>query len=219
MVQAAIDLLTFAMLIALFQGTVPEFRIAWFVAGAAGLSCARQSGVSKPQAFRPETGLGHYLRDIVYGATDGVVTTIAVVAGAVGAAFDSRVAIVLGLANLAADGISMGASNYLGLKSELEQNGASIDLEQPWRHALATTAAFVVAGALPLCGYALASVSSQRLGWALSIAALVLAGVGVARARFVRKPVLRCALEVLALAGGAAGVAYYLGGLVEPLTR
>jgi VIT1/CCC1 family predicted Fe2+/Mn2+ transporter len=175
--------------------------------------------VSEPLAVRPETGLGHYLRDVVYGATDGVVTTTAVVAGAVGAAFEPRVAIVLGLANLAADGISMGASNYLGLKSELEQNGASIELEQPWRHALATTAAFVVAGALPLCGYALASASSQRLGWALSIAVVVLACVGAARARFVRKPVLRCALEVIAIAGGAAGVAYLLGFLVEPFIR
>lgn len=172
------------------------------------------------EAGRPEAGLGHYLRDVVYGATDGVVTTTAVLAGSAGAAFDPRVGIVLGLANLAADGISMGASNYLGLKSELEQSGASVAHEQPWRHALATTLAFMIAGAVPLLAYALPTQSERtRLTWALVLGALVLAVVGAARAAFVRKPAARCALEVLAIAGGATAAAYYLGLLVEPLTR
>lgn len=172
------------------------------------------------QLARPEAGVGHYLRDIVYGATDGVVTTTAVIAGSAGAAFDARVGIVLGLANLAADGISMGASNYLGLKSELEQSGSSVDHEQPWRHGAATTAAFMIAGALPLAAYAIERVSSAlQLLWALAIAALVLAFVGAARARFVRRSVLRCAAEVLIIAGGASAVAYFLGLLVAPFTR
>ena len=55
------------------------------------------------------------------GGIDGCVTTFAVVAGAVGAQFPSPVIIVLGFANLVADGFSMAASNYLGVKSEREQ--------------------------------------------------------------------------------------------------
>ncbi len=53
-----------------------------------------------------------YLADAVLGAIDGCVTTLAIVAGAVGAGFDPVVAIVLGLANLLADGFSMAISNY-----------------------------------------------------------------------------------------------------------
>jgi hypothetical protein len=49
---------------------------------------------------------------VVYGALDGVITTLAVVSGAVGAALEPRVGLILGLANLGADGLSMGASNY-----------------------------------------------------------------------------------------------------------
>lgn len=65
---------------------------------------------------------GHsYLGDAVLGAIDGCVTTFAVVAGSVGAQFPGVVVVVLGLANLAADGFSMGASNYLGTKSERER--------------------------------------------------------------------------------------------------
>ena len=66
-------------------------------------------------------GKPSYARDVVYGAIDGVVTTFAVVAGAAGAELAPRVAIVLGLANLIADGFSMGVSNFLGTHTEHQQ--------------------------------------------------------------------------------------------------
>ncbi|MDO9445648.1 MAG: VIT1/CCC1 transporter family protein [Dehalococcoidia bacterium] len=59
-----------------------------------------------------------YLRDAVFGAIDGAVTTFAVVAGAVGASLPSGVVIILGLANLFADGLSMAVSNYLGTRAD-----------------------------------------------------------------------------------------------------
>ena len=60
----------------------------------------------------------NYLRDFVLGAVDGTVTTFAVVAGVAGADLSGGVAIVMGMANLVADGFSMAVSNYLGTKSE-----------------------------------------------------------------------------------------------------
>ena len=63
---------------------------------------------------RPSSGFGHYLRDMVYGALDGVITTMAILAGSQGASLSARIGLILGLANLIGDGISMGASNYLG---------------------------------------------------------------------------------------------------------
>lgn len=59
-----------------------------------------------------------YLRDAVFGAIDGAVTTFAVVAGAVGASLPGAVVVVLGLANLFADGLSMAVSNYLGTRAD-----------------------------------------------------------------------------------------------------
>jgi VIT1/CCC1 family predicted Fe2+/Mn2+ transporter len=59
-----------------------------------------------------------YLRDLVYGAVDGIVTTFAVVAGAAGAGLAARIVIILGAANLIADGFSMAVSNYLGSKAD-----------------------------------------------------------------------------------------------------
>lgn len=63
----------------------------------------------------------NYLRDWIYGGIDGVVTTFAIVSGVVGGQLSSLVILILGFANLLADGFSMAASNYLGTKSEVDQ--------------------------------------------------------------------------------------------------
>jgi VIT1/CCC1 family predicted Fe2+/Mn2+ transporter len=59
-----------------------------------------------------------YLGDFVLGAVDGAVTTFAIVAGAAGAGMTSGVALVLGIANVLADGFSMAAGNFLKARSD-----------------------------------------------------------------------------------------------------
>lgn len=61
-----------------------------------------------------------YLGEFVYGGIDGSVTTFAVVAGSAGAALSSEVVIILGFANLIADGFAMSVGSYLSTKSEKE---------------------------------------------------------------------------------------------------
>lgn len=77
-----------------------------------------------------------YVRDFVYGGIDGAITTFAVVAGVVGASLSAKVILILGLANLLADGFSMAASNYSGMKTvtddvdrirEIEKKHISLD--------------------------------------------------------------------------------------------
>lgn len=62
----------------------------------------------------------NYLRDWIYGGIDGSVTTFAVVSGVVGARLSPWIILVLGFANLLADGFSMAAGNFLGTKAEHE---------------------------------------------------------------------------------------------------
>lgn len=62
-----------------------------------------------------------YLRDWVYGGIDGSVTTFAVVTGVVGGELSTPVILILGVANLIADGFSMAASNYLGTRTERQE--------------------------------------------------------------------------------------------------
>lgn len=61
------------------------------------------------------------LSDWVFGAIDGSITTFAIVAGVVGAGLSAGVVVVLGIANLLADGVSMGAGRYVGAQADLER--------------------------------------------------------------------------------------------------
>lgn len=67
------------------------------------------------RAVRPQ-----HVSDAVLGGIDGCITTFAVVAGAIGAQLPMSVALVLGFANLVADGFSMAVSNYESIKSQGE---------------------------------------------------------------------------------------------------
>ena len=71
-----------------------------------------------------------YLRDLIYGAIDGAVTTFAVVAGARGADLGDSVVVILGLANLFANGFSMAVSNYLGTRAERQQRERARRIEE-----------------------------------------------------------------------------------------
>lgn len=62
----------------------------------------------------------NYIGEFVYGGIDGSVTTFAVVAGSVGANLDISVIIILGFANLIADGFSMSVGSFLSKKSEAD---------------------------------------------------------------------------------------------------
>ncbi len=71
-----------------------------------------------------------YLRDFIYGAVDGAVTTFAVVCGVEGAGLKPSVVVVLGVANLIADGFSMAASNFLGTRAEEQQRARARRTEE-----------------------------------------------------------------------------------------
>jgi len=76
-----------------------------------------------PAAISARLAIGprqNYLRDWIYGGIDGSVTTFAVVSGVVGARLSTWVIVVMGFANLVADGFSMAASNFLGTRAEHE---------------------------------------------------------------------------------------------------
>jgi VIT1/CCC1 family predicted Fe2+/Mn2+ transporter len=75
-------------------------------------------GVSPAITSNPMARLHKYLGEFVYGGIDGSVTTFAVVAGSAGAGLDSQIIIILGFANLIADGFSMSVGAYLSAKSE-----------------------------------------------------------------------------------------------------
>jgi VIT1/CCC1 family predicted Fe2+/Mn2+ transporter len=228
-----------------------------------------------PAAIREriESGPSHsYLGDFVLGAIDGCVTTFAVVAGVAGANLTPTIVIILGLANLLADGFSMAVGNFLGTKSDrevverirrmeemhidqipeaereeirqifagkgfdggllekivevitrdrrrwvdtmiTEEWGLQLETPSPWKSGLATFAAFVLAGAVPLVPFLLPIPWTTQATFAVSAVATAVTffAVGVAKGFVVQRSPWWSGLETLLVGGGAAALAYGVG--------
>jgi VIT1/CCC1 family predicted Fe2+/Mn2+ transporter len=215
----------------------------------------------------------NYLRDFVYGGIDGAVTTFAIVAGVVGASLSAHIVIILGLANLLADGISMAASNYSGTKTEVdeleklrameyrhialdpegereeirqimalkgldgdtlehaveaitsdrerwvatmlyEEHGQSGLIRDPMKSALATFAAFVICGAVPLIPY-LAVPDGLAMPIALSMTSVVFFAIGSMKSLWSLTRWWASGLETLVIGLFAAFAAYAIGYLLR----
>jgi vacuolar iron transporter family protein len=151
-----------------------------------------------------------YLPDLVFGACDGIITTLAIVSGVVGASLSTTVILILGFANLLADGFSMGASNVLSRRSDAE-NGNLPTLRAASGHGLATFIGFVAAGFVPLSAYLLPWFEGTRFAGAVILALATLFAVGAGRAFFTRRGWFVSGLEMLAIGALAAVVAYAVG--------
>lgn len=81
---------------------------------------------------RLSTARHNYVRDWIYGGIDGAVTTFAIVSGVAGAQLSPLIVLILGFANLIADGFSMAASNYLGTRAEIDDYQRLKEIE--YRH-------------------------------------------------------------------------------------
>lgn len=178
---------------------------------------------------RLEESLGEF----VYGAIDGTVTTFAVVAGAAGAGLGSPVIVVLGFANLIADGFSMGASAYLSAKSKrdlkIKQHTESGEEqkphdmshgERPVADGLTTFGSFVVVGFVPFMLYVIDSLLGLDIAgptlfmWSAILTGLVFISIGALKAHVTKTKVWRAAAETLGLGAIAAILAYALGDLL-----
>ena len=159
----------------------------------------------------------HYIRDVIYGANDGIITTFAVVAGVTGGALSTKAVLVVGIANLLADGLSMGVGNYLSIRSHESALAAQDRPEEessPIRHGLATLLAFAVAGAVPLVPYLVPAPAASRFALSLACTFVALFAVGASRAAVTADRWWIAGLEMLGLGIAVAGAAYGSGALV-----
>jgi VIT1/CCC1 family predicted Fe2+/Mn2+ transporter len=162
----------------------------------------------------------HYVRELIYGANDGVITTFAVVAGVAGGGLPLRVVLIIGAANLLADGLSMAAGNYLSIRayeSVLEAQGLPEEEAFPLRHGGATFLAFVLAGTVPLVPYTIPILSIDRFGSSIMLTLAALFAVGASRALIADVRWWRAGLEMLGLGAVVAAVAYGSGRIVAAI--
>jgi VIT1/CCC1 family predicted Fe2+/Mn2+ transporter len=174
--------------------------------------------MTRRHTFPKHPGLiGHYLPDLVYGANDGIITTFAVVTGVVGANLSERIILILGFANLLADGFSMGASNFLSRRSYADADERSTGREAA-RHGAATVVGFIIAGMVPLVAYLAPLSDDVRFPVAVTLTLSTLFAVGASRAVVTRLGWMRSGLEMLLVGALAAAVAYSIGALASTVT-
>ncbi len=73
---------------------------------------------------------GGWLRPAVFGASDGLVSNLALIAGVAGGTSSSEIVLLAGLAGLAAGAFSMAAGEYVSVRSQAEQAMAEIEIER-----------------------------------------------------------------------------------------
>ncbi|SIS67157.1 VIT family protein [Roseivivax lentus] len=158
----------------------------------------------------------YHLRDMVYGGFDGAVTTFAVVAGVQGAGLPTSVILILGTANLIADGISMALGNFTGTQAENEAGGrgpsAPADPVDPGAAAAMTFAAFVIAGVIPLLPF----IVGLEAAWEVSIFGTGCAffAIGALKSIFTRAHWWWAGAQTLGIGSVAAGAAWIAGRIV-----
>lgn len=162
----------------------------------------------------------HYIRELIYGANDGIITTFAVVAGVTGGELSSRVVLIVGAANLLADGLSMASGNYLSIQSHervLEAQGLPEEEAYPLRHAAATFASFVLAGLVPLVPFLIPAWTWGRFAGSVALTLIALFVVGASRAWIAEVRWWRAGGEMLVLGAIVAAIAYWSGAFVAGL--
>ena len=164
----------------------------------------------------------HYIRDLVYGANDGVITTFAVVSGATGGALSYTAILIIGAANLAADGMSMGVGNLLSIRAHERVRAAQNLPEEeayPWKHGVATLLAFIAAGAIPLLPFLLPGDSSYRPVWSTVMTFSALFVIGAVRTALTTERWWVAGLETLSLGALVAAAAYWASAVVAAFLR
>lgn len=156
-----------------------------------------------------------YLPDFIFGGVDGLVTTFAVVSGVVGASLAPSVILILGFANLFADGFSMAVSNYLSSRSEedLEQNQNN---KKAFYAALVTFTAFIVIGFIPLFSF-IVDFGENNFLISTILTLLAFSLVGYIKAYVTGKSKFVSAIQTLLVGTLAAAIAYIIGYLLSQL--
>jgi len=159
-----------------------------------------------------------YLPEFVYGSVDGVVTTVAIITGAVGAGLSAQVIFILGMANVLADGFSMGSSNYLSSLSEKDLKDTE-DKHTPLSNGLVTFGSFVAAGLIPVVPFLISVFHEEFRNYdvltSLMLSLFVFIGIGYIGARVTKTSRTKNILRTVLVGSLAAFISFIVGYLLR----
>ena len=166
-----------------------------------------------------------YLPEFVYGGIDGSITTFAVVSGAMGASLSSSIILILGFANLFADGFSMAISNYFSIKSknDLEKKIKIEDKKNELKTAFATFFAFFLAGLMPLISFVFASITKNsflienQFKHSVILTGFALIIIGWFEGKITKRSEIKSSVQTFIIGGIAASLAFFVGYFINSI--
>ena len=163
----------------------------------------------------------NWLPDFVYGSIDGIITTFAVVSAVEGGSLPATIILIMGFANLFADGFSMAAGKYLSDKAEIDQHDIDSTGVNPVLGGLSTFVSFIALGSVPLLAYVLqpflALSADLTFQLACGLTLLALFCVGVLKGYFIQASKLLEGLQTMFVGAFAAVISYGIGYWIETL--
>lgn len=154
-----------------------------------------------------------YFQSAVFGFNDALVSTTGVIVGVSTGTSDRRVVILAGIVTILVEALSMGAGQYLSLKSAEEYEGRR-GIRIPVLSGAVMFVSYFLAGLVPLIPIILLPIEYARN--AAIVAALVgLLILGIVKAKVSKASIVRSALEVLIIGGLATAIGIIAGNIFK----
>lgn len=158
-----------------------------------------------------------YFPDVVFGAIDGIVTTFAIIAGVYGASLSASLILILGFANLFADGFSMGVSNYVASDSQTVDVQTS---KKPVISGLVTFSSFIFVGIIPLIPFLYLFSQNKTVNEYTYLIAFVISliaffGLGLLKGLVTKSNILKAGFITFLIGTTASFIAFIVGYLLS----
>lgn len=154
-----------------------------------------------------------FLRNFVFGAEDGLVSTVGLLSGVTFAGLAPREIILSGVILVMVEAISMGAGVYISEDSEKELDPS--EKENVFSDSVVMFFSYALIGMIPLLPYIAIDTPSVAFIWSIAISLVALFCVGLFKGFFVRSHPLKGALKITAIGAVVIAVAVFIGSLIK----
>ena len=173
--------------------------------------------------LNPLQAAGPFLRDIVFGVHDALLTNIGIVTGFVAALQDNRLIVIAALIDVIISAFAMAFGTYLSRTSETdylrdqlekkEHANLELLLANPVMAAIVMWVTYVIAGLIPLVPFLFGLPAAITVRYSIAASLIVFFFVGVFKGKVTRTNLWRGGLQFLLFGSIAATIGYGIGSL------
>ena len=155
-----------------------------------------------------------FLRNFVFGAEDGLVSTVGLLAGVSFAGLGSRYIIVSGIILILVEALSMAAGAYISEDSSVDIITDGKKNSNLIYDSVVMFFSYLLIGLIPLLPYIFIGDTRVAFYWSLGSTLLALFSLGLFKGYFLGKPLLLNAFKIAGIGSVVVGIAVVVGLLL-----